>query len=203
MTTDQANSDIIQLMRSILGEAYLEPRVDKITVAEELEPEQTRVTCVATLSRGSGPITISGSGVGVVDALFAGMMERFAEEYPSLKSIKLNSFSIKGHLDTSNNAAGTDSKGEVWLELANSEGVIFPFSQAGRSVLGAMLCTTMRGMAYFINSERAFVLVYNALQDAKQRNRQDLVQRFTGQLAILVRNTSYSEVTDKIQQELG
>lgn len=202
MTTEQANSDIIQLMRAILGASYLELQVDRITVMEELDRERTHVTCEATPAGEAAPIIISGVGVGVVDALFAGMMERFAAEYPSLKSIKLNSFSFKGHLDTCKNPAATDSKGEVRIELANSEGEIFPFSQSGRSVLGAVLCTTLRGLSYFINSERAFVSVYHALQDARERNRQDLVQRFTGQLAILVRNTSYSEVISKIQEEL-
>ena len=203
MTIEEANSDIIQLMKTILGESYLELQVDRITVMEELDKEQTHVTCEATPTNGADKIIISGVGVGVVDALFSGMMERFAAEYPSLQSIKLNRFSLKGHLDTCNNAAGTDSKGEVRIVLANSEGELFHFSQSGRSVLGSVLCTTLRGLSYFINSERAFVSVYHALQDARQRNRQDLVQRFTGQLAILVRNTSYSEVTAKIQQELG
>ena len=89
------------------------------------------------------------------------------------------------------------------IELANSEGEIFPFSQKGRSVLGATLIATLRGMVYFINSEKAYVSLYHALQDARERNRQDLVQTFTSQLALLVRNTSYSEVTAKIQEELG
>ncbi len=203
MTTEQANSDIIQLMRAILGEAFVEFWVSRITVEEDLDKEQTRVTCQATPSDGATPIAIVGVGVGVVDALFDGMMDRFAEEYPSLKSIKLNNFSVKGHLDTCNRAAATDSKGEVRIELINSEGQSFPFSQKGRSVLGATLIATLRGMAYFINSERAYVSVYHALQDARQRNRQDLVQTYTGQLAILVRNTSYSAVTAKIQEELG
>jgi len=44
--------------------------------------------------------------------------------------------------------------------------------------------------------------MYHALKDAKQRNRSDLVQRYTNAMAILVHNTSYSEVIDKIRSDL-
>ena len=203
MTPELPNSDIIQLMRSILRDSYSDYQVARITVEEDLSREETRVTCEVARSDSDDRFSISGLGAGVVDALFNGMMERFADEYPSLKSIKLNKFSVTPRLETKNKEAGTDSQGECSMELVNSEGKRFPFSHASRSVLGAVLCTTLNGMAYFINSERAFTAVYHALQDAKERNRQDLVQKYTGQMAILVRNTSYSEVIKKIQDELG
>ncbi len=203
MTTEQPNSDIRQLVKSILGESYTKLKVERIKVEEDLSTEQTSITCEAVQSDSGERIALTGTGAGVVDALFNAMMDRFADEYPSLKSIRLSSFSVGARLETRNREAGTDSQGECSLELANSEGKLFPFTVASRSVLGAVLCTMLNGMAYFINSERAFTSVYHALQDAKQRNRQDLVQRFTGQMAILVRNTSYSAVISKIQEELA
>lgn len=56
---------------------------------------------------------------------------------------------------------------------------------------------------HFVNSERAFVTLYNARQDAQQRGRVDLVGRFTAELAEVVKSTSYTEVIARMQRELG
>jgi hypothetical protein len=45
--------------------------------------------------------------------------------------------------------------------------------------------------------------MYHALKDARERNRSDLVQRYTNTMAMLVENTSYSEVIDKIRSEIS
>lgn len=203
MSAERQNSDIIQLVRTILGDAYIEFKVQRAGVEDDIVREQSKVTCQAVQSDTGETITLAGKGAGVVDALFNAMMERFAGEYPSLRSIRITSFAVAARLGTGSRDAGTDSQGECNLELANSEGKLFPFNHSSRSVLGAVLCTTLSGMAYFINSERAFTTVYHALQDARERNRQDLVQQFTGQMSVLVRNTSYSEVISKIQEELS
>ncbi|MCA9547300.1 MAG: hypothetical protein KC613_23015, partial [Myxococcales bacterium] len=54
---------------------------------------------------------------------------------------------------------------------------------------------------YFVNSERAFVMLHRALLDAKGRHRADLVEQYTSKLAELVNSTSYSEVIQKIREE--
>ena len=44
--------------------------------------------------------------------------------------------------------------------------------------------------------------MWKRLEDAKARNRDDLVQSYTAQLVELVKNTSYSEVTESIRKQL-
>ena len=65
------------------------------------------------------------------------------------------------------------------------------------------IVATLAGLEYFINSERAFVAMCHALKDAKERNRSDLVQRYTNTMAELVRNTSYSEVISRFREDIG
>ena len=50
---------------------------------------------------------------------------------------------------------------------------------------------------HFINSEKAVIILENCIKDAKKRNRGDLVNSFTMQLAEIVKNNSYEKVLQK------
>ncbi len=193
------------LMREVLGDGYANLQVKRVVIEEDLENETTAVSCEvceAQESAAQEPSVIAGKGVGVIDAFFHGVQTRFAEEYPSLKTIQFSSFSVDAQLDTKNEFAGTDSQAKVTIEIANSEDQRFTFSHTSRSVIGAGIVTTLRALQYFINSERAFVSTYHALKDAQSRSRSDLVQRYTDTMAALVKNTSYSEVIAKIKSDI-
>ena len=194
---------ITSLIKDILGDTYTHLRVKRVRIEEDLEKQTTTVTCDANDEISGEQFAITNTGVGVIDAFFNAMVDRFAAEYPSLQTIRFNSFAVAAQLDTKQQAAGTDAMGEVTLEIATSDDKIFTFTHASRSVIGSALITTLLGLEYFINSERAFVTTYHALKDARERNRQDLIQRYTGTMAQLVQNTSYSEVISKIREELG
>ena len=195
-------SSITALIKDILGDNYIHLRVKRVQIEEDLEQDTTTVTCDATDEVSGEPIAITNKGVGVIDAFFNAMVERFAAEYPSLRTIRFHSFGLDAKLDTKQQAAGTDSMGEVTLQIANSDDKLFTFSHVSRSIIGSGLITTLLGLEYFINSERAFITAHLALKDARKRNRQDLIQRFTGIMAQLVQNTSYSELIDKIRTDL-
>jgi hypothetical protein len=203
MSTSQRQDEARQLITEILGDNSTHLRVKRVAIEEDLEQQQTTISCEAHEAKSEHPFVIKGSGVGVIDAFFQAMVDRFATEYPSLNTIRFSSFSVQAHLDTKHQAAGTDSEGEVTLQVANSEGKLFRFTHTSRSVIGAAIIATLLALEYFINSERAFVMTYHALKDAKGRNRPDLVQRYTNMMATLVQNTSYSEVISKIRSEIG
>jgi hypothetical protein len=204
MTTANEHQPVIQLMRELLNDNYTHLHVSRVLIEESLEQEtSTSVSCEVTDESTGESFIIAGKGVGVIDAFFRGMVERFATEYPSLRTIQFSNFSVQARLDTKKEYSGTDSMGEVTLEIVNSEGKLFHFRHASRSVNSSAIITTLLGLEYFINSERAFVTVYHAMKDAKERNRSDLVQRYTNTLATLVKNTSYSEVISKLRAELG
>lgn len=199
MSDRAEQAQVIELMRSILGEGYADLRVKRVVIEEEIKDETTSITCEVTDGKDGEPSVIAARGVGLVDAFFNGIVDRYAAEYPSLKTLQFASFHVGAQLETRSGFAGADSKGEVTVELKNSEGAIFRFHHASRSLISSSIITTLKGLEYFINSERAYVTLYEALRDAKERNRDDLVQHYTGQMAVLVRNTSYSEVLENLK----
>lgn len=203
MPTPERQAEIMKLLRELLSDHYTHLHVNRVKIEENLEKKMTTIDCEVADECTGEKFDIIGRGVGLINAFFQGMVDRFASEYPSLKTIRFSSFAVQAHLDTKQDFAGTDAEGEVTLQIANSEGNLFRFTHVSRSVITSTIITTLLGMEYFINSERAFVAMYHALKDAKERNRSDLVQRYTNTLATLVQNTSYSEVISKIRSEIG
>ena len=203
MITPERQDEINRLMRELLGDNYTRFNVKRVQIEEDLEKKSTCISCDVTDESVENTFVIKGHGVGLINAFFQGMVDLFATDYPSLKTIYFSSFSVQAHLDTKRDYAGTDAEGEVTLQVANSEGKLFRFAHVSRSVIGSAIVVTLLALEYFINSERAFISAYHALKDAKGRNRADLVQRFTNIMATLVQNTSYSEVISKIRTEIA
>ena len=102
-------------------------------------------------------------------------------------------------LDTGHEKALSDSSAEVNIEVTNSEGVQYAFSNTSPSITRSSIETILDAMEFFINSERAVVSLYKALKHAKENNRPDSVDQYTQMLTILVAATSYSEVIEKVK----
>jgi hypothetical protein len=189
------------LMREILRENYLELRVESHVLEEDIVAGSAKIR--ATVAPTSATVetkkrTIEGQGVGLVDAFYHGLVGQYSIEYPSLKSIRFVGFALTGMLDRAKprSSPSSDAVGEVRLLVENSEGNDFEFTASSRSITACALQATLDAVEYFVNSERAFLMTHVALSDAKTRSRSDLVQKFSGRLAELVRNTSYSEAIE-------
>jgi hypothetical protein len=191
--------DTEKLIREVLGDTYVHLTVRRVFIEEDLEHLSTSITCEVTEDATDENSIIAGKGVGVIDAFFNGFVIRFAGDYPSLKTIRFTNFRMGAQIETRSAFAGTDSKGEVTVDIENSAGKVFRFGHASRSVISSSIITILLALEYFVNSERAFVSVYEAFQDAKERKRNDLVQHYTSQMSVLVRNTSYSEVIERLR----
>jgi hypothetical protein len=152
---------------------------------------------------GEQTVEVEGKGVGVVDALFHGMLDRYAREYQSLKTILLTGFHVDADLETKKAQTGVDAVGRVTLDISNSEGRRFTFSDQSRSVTISIARAVLKITQYFVNAERAFLTLHNARRDALARNREDLVARYTAEMALVVESTSYAEVISNIRKELG
>ena len=191
----------LELIRRVLGDNYLELGIHKMVVEENFESGRTKVSLHPKDARGQ-ELVVEGEGVGVVDAIWLGLRKRYQTEYASLKSLELVNFIVQARLDTKKYRDGTDAIGEVTLEVRNTEGTLFPFSDASRSITKSAARAVLAGVEYFVNAERAFVTLYQARQDARERQRDDLVTRYTQELAEVVKSTSYSEVVENIKKEL-
>ena len=60
----------------------------------------------------------------------------------------------------------------------------------------------MAAVEYFVNAERAFITLHHARMDAKERRRDDLIVRYTRELAEVVKSTSYAEVIENMKKDL-
>lgn len=189
----------LALIRRILGANYLELQLARLAVEER--PEDGTLVKVSVVERGVG-VEVEGRGVGVVDAIYAGLLERYASEYQSLKSIQLVGFAVAPQLDTKTVDSGVDAIGTVTLEVENSEGHRFTFADTSRSVTTSIARTVLAVVQYFVNAERAFLTLHHARKDALERGREDLVARYTAEMAEVVESTSYAEVIDLIRRGL-
>jgi hypothetical protein len=188
------------LIRRVLGANYLELNLAKLAMDEE---PQSGSTVRVTLHEGTQTVEVEGKGVGVVDALYAGLLARYGREYQSLKSIQLVGFHVAAEIQTKKQMAGVDAVGRVTLDVTNSEGRHFSFTDATRSITMSTAHCVIAAVQYFVNAERAFLTLYNARRDAMSRGREDLVSRYTAEMAEVVEATSYAEVIANIRKELG
>lgn len=191
----------LELIKQVLGQDYLVLEVESVVCEEAIDTGRCKVKVETKDNRGVTQI-VEGEGVGVVDALIGGLFKRYEIEYQSLKSIELANFQVKAHLDTKKRRAGADSVGEVVLVVRNSEGTQFSFSDESRSILVSTARAVIAAVEYFVNAERAFIMLYRARQDARERNRDDLVTRYTRELGEVVKSTSYAEVIEGIKKEI-
>jgi hypothetical protein len=192
----------LDLIRRVLGTEYLELHIDKLVLEEDFQSEKSRVRLEVSSTGNGGRYSIAGEGVGLVNALVHALTQRFAPEYESLNTIELSSFSVGAKFDTKHERSGSDALGEVALEVTNSEGTAFQFSDTSRSIASSAARAVVAAIEYFVNAERAYITLYRARKDAQERDRADLVTRYTRELAEVVKSTSYADVIEKIRSEI-
>jgi hypothetical protein len=193
--------DYEALVRRVLGTNFLQLSMVKLAVEED-PSDGSKVK--AYITEGTEPVEVEGKGVGVVDALYNALLSRYAREYQSLKTIQLSGFKVDADIQQTKKAsAGVDAVGKVTLDVTNSEGRHFTFTDASRSVTTSTARSVLSCVQYFINAERAFLTLYNARRDAIARGREDLVARYTAEMAQVVEATSYAEVIANIRKEIA
>jgi hypothetical protein len=190
---------IEKLIGEVLDGTELHLKVDKYTADENFETGKVHVRCEVHDERTGEEQVIESTGVGLVDASFVALKRRYSDEFPSLKSIRFADFSISADVDTGRAAARSDMAARVTLHVANSEGRDFAFVHSSPSITGSSIAVVVQAVEFFINSERAYVTLYKALQHARQQNRPDSVALYTRQMATLVEATSYSNVIEQIK----
>jgi hypothetical protein len=188
------------LIRRVLGDNYLELKLLRLVVDERVD---AATTVKLTVVERDLNIEVEGKGVGAVDAIYAALLDRYGREYQSLKTLKLVNFHVTADLETKTRSAGADSVAKVTLDVANSDGRRFPFGHASRSMMLSSGCAMVAMVQYFVNAERAFLTLHNARRDAASRGREDLVARYTAEMAEVVESTSYAEVIANIRKEIS
>jgi hypothetical protein len=186
----------LALMKEILKDKFLDLAMVAYEMREDFDQSESRITCRVRDVRTGETQTIEGQGVGIIDAFFHGLKARLADRYKSLDTIRFIGFTVKGKMETGRDPASTDAMAEVTLAVRNVNGAEFAFTHSSRSITRSGLEATLSAAEYFVNSEVAFLTIHDALQDARSKHRADLVASYTSMLAVLVENTSYSDVLE-------
>ena len=187
------------LIRRVLADNYLPLRLVRLSIDEQPDIGSTVKLVVAERDQN---VDCEGKGVGVVDAIYNALLARYAPEYESLKTLRLSKFQVAADVETKKAQAGLDAVGKVTLDIVNSEGRHFTFIDASRSMTASTARAMIAVVQYFINAERAFLMLHNARRDALARGREDLVARYTAEMAEVVESTSYAQVIENIRKEL-
>lgn len=198
----EEQTKMISLMKEILQDDYLHLSVHQYTLNENLDQGSVDIHCRLSNQKDES-FEVEGAGVGVIDALFDGLKKRMADDYPSLKSIRFSEFSIEGLVsredspDTATKAAAVAKVG-----ILNSEGSDFHFEAKAPSVSRAGIEATIMGAEYFVNSECTYVRLHEILEHYRGEGRTDLVEKYTDLMTRVVQNTSYSEVVERIREQI-
>jgi len=199
---DERQRQMIAKMKEILQDDYLQLTVEGYTLHENLDDQACHISCTLRDADG-GPLTVEGRGVGAIDAFFAGVRDRLADDYPSLRSIGFSEFKIEGLLESD---VGPDqtlkAEAEATVGILNSKGKEFVFQATAPSVSRAGLEATLQGAEYFVNSERTYVRLHEILEHYREEGRTDLVDKYTDLMSQVVENTSYSEVVERIKTKV-
>ena len=186
------------LIRRVLGANFFELTLHRLAIEELDGGSRVKIEVL----EGDQTVEVEGRGVGLVDALYVGLLDRYAREYQSLKTIQMTGFHVAADIETKKAQAGVDAVARVRLDVTNSEGRQFSFSDASRSVTTSTARAVLTMVSYFVNAERAFLTLHNARRDALARGREDLVSRYTAEMSAVVESTSYAEVIANIRKEL-
>ena len=198
-----------ELLRKVLGESYL-----AVEIAGMFIDDDAYGGCKVNISTANeNPVPqATGFGIGLVDAMFDAFKRHYAKEYESLESIELHDFKVTltkkktvrtGKPLKHHGVPGTDRHCEAIITIRNSYGRHFDFVHVSHSLTACTGRVVAQAVEHFINAERAYIALHAALRDAKERNRQDLVTRYTAELAEVVKCTSYASVLERIKQEVN
>jgi hypothetical protein len=187
------------LIHRVLGDNYLPLKLVRLAIDEKLDDGSSVKLVVAERDQ---EVDCEGKGVGVVDAMWSALLARYAPEYESLKTLRVSKFVVAADIETKKAATGLDAVGKVTLDVTNSEGRHFNFVDSSRSVTLSTARAVLAVVQYFVNAERAFLTLHNARTDALARGREDLVARYTAEMAEVVESTSYAAVIENIRKGL-
>jgi hypothetical protein len=183
----------------VLGANFFELTLHRLAIEEIDGGSKVKLEVM----EGDQTVEVEGRGVGLVDALYAALLDRYAREYQSLKTIQMTGFHVAADIETKKAQAGVDAIARVTLDVSNSEDRLFSFSDASRSVTSSTARVVLVMVSYFVNAERAFLTLHHARRDALARGREDLVSRYTAEMSAVVESTSYAEVIANIRKELS
>ncbi|MCK6508982.1 hypothetical protein L6R29_03305 [Myxococcota bacterium] len=195
----QRHLETLDIMKDVLQENYLHVRLENFRVEERGPQENSQILSQIRRSDRNDLITLEGEGSGALHGFFVALRDHLSEEFPSVRAIHFTSIRAES-VPNSNRNHPTDAEAEVFLTIRNSYGDELEFRNRSRSLMRATLDCIVDAVEYFVNSEKAYVQIYRALNHYREQGRSDLVDKYTSLLSVVVRSTSYTEVIEQLKK---
>ena len=190
---EERQRKVHQMMRDVLGSQYQHVCLLDLKLEEDTTNEESKVSF--KLQIGEEKVKrLSGYGYGVVDSIFSAVMKESSPRFKSLKNITLKHFSIEAKFNAKkDNLTGSNAMGEIVLVVNNSHFGEFVFRCQSRSINSGIIFAIEEMFQYFINSEKCAILLRDVIEDAKKRNRNDIMEKSIKQLTELIKNAPCEE----------
>ena len=192
LVEDLQRREIDNSIRETLGSNSLTLRDEFITISEARHGAPTTVDFMFHEVKESTetPISISSTGRGFIDAIFKGMVKQYSDDYPSLNQIKLKKFTVStpGFLDAQ---TASDVQVSLRFEISNN---FFTFSNVSSSIVRSAYCNLLETFEFYINCEKCFLTLRTAVDDARKRNRFDIVSACSYKMSDLTKMISYEKL---------
>ena len=130
---------------------------------------------------------------GFVDGIFKACHKTFSKDFNSLQNIKLVNYELVPKFKKDNSITGADASVEVSVAMEVRDHGIAEFNSSSRSILYSSLVATLEAFEFYINCEKTFKKIKLILEDARQRNRGDIVQSCVSDLSKLTEVNTYNE----------
>ena len=186
-----------QLAKDILGEDWIFLKINSFTLKEDLENNISNISYEINLGGDAELFFIEGEGKGVMDALFNSIVQCLSGRFVSLNKLELGDFAIQVSFLDARRRTKTDAPVEVCLVISTSQFVQTFFRHKSTSLMAATIEVVRESVEYFINLEQASVLFRENIEDAKKRNRQDLINTNAYKMSEIVKIISLEEVLKK------
>jgi len=186
-----------EIIKNILKRDYISLKLVELIIKENAIKEKTEVNCKLLFRKKK--LTIKGEGKGPVDALFSALVDNFSTEYCSLNNLHFARFSVEADVEKYLRSSKTDAIVEATLEIDNDcDALLFREKSISISFVSAKV--VLAAIEHFINAEKCVTMLYNNIQNTKKRNRGDMTNIYTQQLAEIVKNISYENVIQKLKE---
>ena len=199
---DHEAEKVSALSLEILGTHFVRLSTDSLDLQEDFTAKKAQIKAEMRQRMGDEEKSFSvvGTGVGLLDAYFEGLLTCFSAEYVSLSQVAIMDFGVQ--MDRiGSEGRHTDAMAIATLRVKNSDKHEYTFSHKSASISQSSVGVVQDVVQFFINSERAYTQLYVALEDAKKRARSDLIQKYQFQMSTLVQATSYQQIVARLRAE--
>ena len=187
--------NVKKLFQKVLRDTKTKLAPLSISISESFENDFTSVDLQFSEKSSEGEEVVSLPGLkakGFVDGLFLGLHKRYSEDYHSLDKIKLVDLMVNPIMKASANR-GSDAKTSVVFRVEVNGHGVSEFEHESRSMIYSSFVSALDAFQFYINCERAFYKIKLAVDDAKSRNRGDILQSCLTDLSVLTEVNTYDK----------